>query len=371
MRWTRVRETLTADHSLQPIDRALHELSRVLLSTTTVDEVANQSPQAIANVLAPSIECRIDVFDGSPPTSFSEADSGQARLCIPLRSNERLLGAIIVEAPQDILEDELELDCDLISLVSELLSTAIEARMRTAREHTTLLKEAANLKLDAISMLSHEMRTPLASIKGYATALLLEDTDWDAETRNEFLQTIDEESDRLSRLIEGILESASIDANSLRIDLEPVLLPQIARGVVDRIAIQSDIHQFVVMFPPSFPIVEADAGRIEQVLTNLIDNAVKYSPEGGLIVVRGDVRSHEVVISVVDQGTGIEPEDLNKLFDRFFRASSGRRRVSGTGLGLPISSSIVRAHGGRIWAESTVGRGTTLSFTIPHPRAQR
>jgi signal transduction histidine kinase len=104
------------------------------------------------------------------------------------------------------------------------------------------------------------------------------------------------------------------------------------------------------------------------VLTNLLDNAVKYSPDGGAIVVRGEVADDEVLVSVVDQGIGIAPEHLNKLFERFFRASSDRRRdAGGTGLGLPIAEAIVRAHGGRIWAESTLGSGTTLAFTLPLP----
>lgn len=345
----------------------LEQFARMLLATTTVGEVVDRAPEALASVLGSGWAYRIELFDVPLAPPAGESDDSHDWLCVPLRHADRLFGAIVASNPTNASH----IDEDRLSTVADLLTTAIEARIRLAEEHAALLKEAANLKLDVISMLSHEMRTPLASIKGYATALLLEDADWDAPTRTEFLQTIDDESDRLTRLIEGILESASIDANSLRIDLEPVLLPHIARRVVERMAIQSDIHQFVVMFPPSFPVVEADAERIEQVLTNLIDNAVKYSPDGGLTVVRGEVRPDEVVVSVVDQGTGIAPEDLNKLFDRFFRASSGRRRVSGTGLGLPISNSIVRAHGGRIWAESKVGSGTTLAFTIPHPPAQR
>lgn len=343
---------------------SLHPLARALLATMTVEEVVAQAPEAIAAVLGRERSYRLVLFDVAGP----DPDSGSGSLCIPLRSENELLGAIVVTGD---VSDALLLDDALVFAVADLLATAIEARIRLTREHAALLTEASKLKLDAISMLSHEMRTPLASIKGYASALLLEDVDWDEATRTEFLQTIEDESDRMTRLIEGILESASIEANSMRIDLEPVLLPQIARRVVERMAIRTDIHRFVVMFPPSFPVVEADAGKVEQVLTNLIDNAVKYSPDGGLTVVRGDILPEEVVISVVDQGTGIEPEDLNKLFERFFRASSGRHRVSGTGLGLPISAAIVRAHGGRIWAESQVGRGTTLSFTIPYPRPQR
>jgi signal transduction histidine kinase len=242
-------------------------------------------------------------------------------------------------------------------------------RGRAEGEQARLLHEAAELKFDVVSMLSHEMRTPLASIKGYASTLLLEEVEWEPAAQREFIQAIEAEADHLSKLISDMLESAAIDAGELRLELEPVLVPQITKRVVDRIGIQTDAHRFVLLFAANFPAIEADGQRIEQVLTNLIDNAVKYSPDGGLVVVRGEQRAAEVVISVVDQGIGIAPEDLNKLFERFFRASPDRRRrIVGTGLGLPIAEAIVRAHGGRIWAESVVGSGTTLSFTLPHPR---
>ena len=112
--------------------------------------------------------------------------------------------------------------------------------------------------------------------------------------------------------------------------------------------------------------MDADPQRVTQVLRNLVDNAVKYSPDGGLVVVRGVARPDEVEISVADQGVGIAPEHLNRLFEKFFRVKSGLgRHVVGTGLGLPIARAIVETHGGRIWAESAVGQGTTLFFTIP------
>jgi signal transduction histidine kinase len=122
----------------------------------------------------------------------------------------------------------------------------------------------------------------------------------------------------------------------------------------------------MVDFPSPFPIVDADPQRITQVMRNLLDNAVKYSPSGGLVVVRGEVRETEVVLSVADQGEGIAPEHLVHLFEKFFRIKSGlRRHVVGTGLGLPIARTIVETHGGRIWAESQVDQGTTFYFTIP------
>jgi two-component system sensor histidine kinase VicK len=125
-------------------------------------------------------------------------------------------------------------------------------------------------------------------------------------------------------------------------------------------------HTFLVDFPVDFPIVDADPRWIKQVFRNVLDNAVKYSPEGGLIVIKGEVRPMDVMVSVADQGVGISPEDLGQLFDKYFRVRSvSTLHVSGTGLGLPIARAIVEAHGGRIWAESKVGEGTSISFLLP------
>jgi signal transduction histidine kinase len=210
------------------------------------------------------------------------------------------------------------------------------------------------------------MRTPLTSIKGYSTALLMEETSFDPETQQEFLQIIDEECDVLQDLIHDLLESSIIDAGLLRLEPQPVMLPRLAKSLTDDIANHSQKHRFLVDFPSRFPIVDADPQRIAQVLRNLLDNAVKYSPQGGLVVVRGEMREDEVVISVADQGVGIAPEHLNRLFEKFFRVDSGLgRHVVGSGLGLPIAQTIVESHGGRIWAESQVGQGTTLYFTLP------
>ncbi|MFB0546533.1 MAG: sensor histidine kinase, partial [Anaerolineae bacterium] len=211
-----------------------------------------------------------------------------------------------------------------------------------------------------------EMRTPLTSIKGYSTALLMEETTFSPETQQEFLQIIDEECDILQDLIHDLLESSIIDAGLLRLELQPVRLLHLARGVIDDIARRTQKHRFLVDFPEYFPIVDADPNRIEQVLRNLLDNAVKYSPRGGVVVVRGEVREDEVVISVADQGVGIAPEHLNRLFEKFFRVKTVLgRHVVGSGLGLPIARTIVESHGGRIWAESQVGQGSTFYFTLP------
>lgn len=144
------------------------------------------------------------------------------------------------------------------------------------------------------------------------------------------------------------------------------MLPRLTKNVTDDVARRSPNHRFLVDFPKEFPIVEADPDRVAQVLRNLLDNAVKYSPSGGLVVVRGEAREDEIVVSVADQGVGIAPEHPNRLFERFFRVKSGLgRHVVGSGLGLPIARTIVESHGGRIWAESQVGQGSTFYFTLP------
>jgi len=356
---------VTSESRAVDLHAGLLAISRALLAAGTVDDLLAIAPGVIVEQLRLNATCRIVLIDPVSLSANPPEIGGLNQVCVPMHHASRLIGGIVVDTGINSrpLSGEAQ---QALEQVADLLATAIVTRQRIEDTHQRLLDDAAELKLDIVSMLSHEMRTPLASIKGYATALLLEDVSWDSESRTEFLTAIDEESDRLARLISDILDAAAIEAGEIMISPEPILIPRIVKRVVDNMQIRSDIHRFIVIFPDEFPIIEADAERIEQVLTNLLDNAMKYSPDGGLIVVRGAVRSDEVVISVSDQGIGIAPEHLNKLFERFFRArSSAGPKVAGTGLGLPISDAIVRAFGGRIWAESTLGSGTTLSFTIP------
>jgi signal transduction histidine kinase len=210
------------------------------------------------------------------------------------------------------------------------------------------------------------MRTPLTSIKGYSTALLMEEASFGPEAQGEFLQIIDEECNILQDLIHDLLESSIIDAGLLRLEPQPIRAPQLAQEVARDMMRRTDRHRILVDFADDFPLVEADPLRVAQVFRNLLDNAVKYSPDGGLIVVRGETGDDEVILSVADQGVGLAPEHVNRLFEIGFRVKSGLiRHVTGSGLGLPICQTIVQSHGGRIWAESELGRGTTLYFTLP------
>jgi signal transduction histidine kinase len=290
----------------------------------------------------------------------------QSAICIPLFTGQKKVGVLMLEGRRQT-DGFLRGDIPWLEAVADLIALAIEnAYLREELQATKALEEANRLKSELISTLAHEMRTPLTSIKGYSTALLMEEASFDPGTEKEFLQIIDEECDVLQDLIHDLLESSIIDAGLLKLEHQPVMLLRLANSVVDDMSHRTRKHRFLVDFPDHFPIVDADPRRVEQVLRNLLDNAVKYSPQGGLVVVRGEVDEGEVVISVADQGVGIAPEHLNRLFEKFFRVESGLgRHVVGSGLGLPIARTIVESHGGRIWAESQVGEGSTLYFTLP------
>lgn len=296
---------------------------------------------------------------------LSEALSALGVPLLTVRSPIGVLVFLNLKQPGGFTSDDLF----FLQHVADLLSLAIEnARLREELHGSEALSEANRLKAELISTLAHEMRTPLTSIKGYSTALLMEEGSFGPETQREFLEIIDEECDTLQNLIHDILESSIIDAGLLKLEKQPVLLPRLIQGVVDDMARRAEGWRFVIDLPDRLPVVEADPERITQVLRNLLDNALKYSPGGGLIIVRAEARPEEVEVSVADQGVGIAPEHLHQLFEKFFRAKTGLiQHVVGSGLGLPICHAIVESHGGRIWAESVVRQGSTFYFTLPLP----
>jgi two-component system phosphate regulon sensor histidine kinase PhoR len=227
-------------------------------------------------------------------------------------------------------------------------------------------KELDRMKSQLLSIVSHELRTPLASIKGFATTLLRQDVDWDASTRREFLAIIDKESDRLSELIGNLLDMSRIEAGTLGVEPEPTDLSPIIFGTAAEFQMMTHEHQIEAHLPPSLPRVLADPRRTREVLRNLVENAVKYSPHGGAITISVQPGADRLQIDVADQGIGIEPQQLDAVFDRFYQVdSASTRKVGGAGLGLSICKAIVEAHHGDIWVESQPGVGSTFSFTLP------
>lgn len=286
----------------------------------------------------------------------------------PLQVGDHRYGVLVLETLHGPAEFSAS-DLPLVQTLADLIALAID-RERLEAEAIAIrdAQQADRLRSEVMATLSHELRTPLGSIKGYATALLLDEVTWPDEKRDEFLRLIDEECDNLQAMISDILDSSLIDVGQLVIEQQPVRLPHLAREVADDMQRRTDGHRLIVDFPANFPIVDADPRRIRQVLRNIVDNAIKYSPDGGLIIIRGEVEhdAQRVVVSISDQGVGISPEDLIPLFEKYFRVKAPTGyHVPGTGLGLPVARAIVEAHGGRIWAESKVGQGTTLHFSLP------
>jgi PAS domain S-box-containing protein len=227
-------------------------------------------------------------------------------------------------------------------------------------------KELDEMKSQLLSTVSHELRTPLASIKGFATTLLREDVEWEEETRREFLSIIDEESDRLTELIGNLLDMSRIEAGTLRVEPEPTDLGPIIQETAAAFQMMTRGHQIEVLLAPALPLVMADPRRARQILRNLVENAIKYSPQGGPITISASADASSVQTSVADQGIGIESPHTDSVFDRFYQVdSASTRRVGGSGLGLSICKAIVEAHNGTIWVESQSGSGSTFYFTFP------
>jgi signal transduction histidine kinase len=226
-------------------------------------------------------------------------------------------------------------------------------------------READELKATFISVISHELRTPVALIKGYVGTLRREDADWDRGVIQNSLAVIEEEADHLAKLIDDLLEASRLQSGSLALSVSDVDLARLASEQAERFKTQSEQHRFLVSFPPDFPIIPGDEQRLTQVISNLISNAVKYAREGGDIEISGRVRGDEVLVCVSDQGPGIAPEDRARIFERFYRSAEAAKSSPGAGLGLFLAKSVVEAHGGRIWVDQAVERGARICFSLP------
>lgn len=241
----------------------------------------------------------------------------------------------------------------------------------------TRFREEEEIKSTFTSIISHELKTPVALIKGYAQTLARPDATWDAETARQSLEVIEEEADRLEALINNLLDASRIQASGLRLDYGDVNMPRLAERVAQGYRLQTDDHQIELDFPADLPLVWGDEERLRQVLTNLVGNAIKYSPKGGVIRIGGWMDEKEslafvnkvqqrLVTYVADQGIGIPTQELPFIFERFYRVDSSlRRSTAGAGLGLYLSKAIVEAHGGQIWVRSESNKGTTFFMAIP------
>jgi signal transduction histidine kinase len=292
-------------------------------------------------------------------------ESLRSHLAVPIEVKSRVIGVLHIGTAEPRQYDQH--DEQRVATLARFAALWIDnVRLLQEAAQVEALRKVDKLKSELLSTVSHELRTPLALIKGYATSLLRPNVKWDDETTREFLQIIDEESDRLSGLIEDLLQMSEIEAGVLRVNKQPVRISRIAQRVVKKAKAQAGDHPLTVSIGHDVPETMGDPRRLEQVLHNLIVNAVKYSPEPTPIVVRVETHQDDVVVSVRDQGIGIAPEHVEHVFDRFYRVEGTLvRQTRGSGLGLPICRGLVEAHGGKIWVESEEGKGSTFYVAIP------
>lgn len=248
-------------------------------------------------------------------------------------------------------------------------SAALFMREQRAQAETEVLRKTDRLKSELIASVSHELRTPLHHIKGYASTLLRPRVQFEPATVQEYLRIITEESDKLERLIVDLLDTSRIETGALSLDIDSVQLDEIIRSVVQRWQ-GIEAHTFGLCIPESVPLVAADPYRIEQVLDNLLANAVTHTPSHTLTMVSIEVSREHLLVSVADQGPGIGAEHIPHLFDRFYQADPpAYRRRNGSGLGLYICKGIIEQHGGTIWVDLVPDVGTTFRFTLPRRRS--
>ena len=232
----------------------------------------------------------------------------------------------------------------------------------------TELHRLNELKTDFISMVSHELRTPLTSIKGFVKLVLVEDLGPLTAQQRECLQVADREADRLTHLINDLLDISRIDAGRIVFNWEEVDLTAVTARVLQTLHPQAADQQLhlVSAVPEALPLVRGDRQRIIQILTNLVGNAIKFTPPGGQVTISAAAAPGQVVVQVADTGEGIPAQAQTRIFDRFYQVENRRANArGGTGLGLPIAKQLVELHGGQIGLRSTPGEGTTFVFTLP------
>ncbi len=228
----------------------------------------------------------------------------------------------------------------------------------------TRYREAEEMKTGFISTISHELKTPIALIKGYASTLRRDDVQWEPEIIQESLQVIEDEADHLARMVDDLLVATKLQSGDVVLKKSEFDLIALVKDQINRFNPQLQDHEIVARFPANFPLIVADEGRVEQLISNLITNALKYA-KSGEICISGEVLGDFVQVCVTDQGKGFDPKDIPFVFDRFYRSDEDSKFTKGTGLGLYLAKAVVKAHQGQIWVDESYKQGARICFTLP------
>lgn len=345
---------------------ALYHLSQKV--SAAVDGAHSLRPIAETTqriVGADGVEIVLEAYDAHPATVEQVGTCvGAPARCVPIAANGQRWGELRLweTTPPEAAAETTTL---LMTTANHLALAIARSHAAAAALQTEALREADRLKSALLSSVSHDLRTPLAAIKGAASNLLDPGMAWDAATQRVFAETIVAEADRLNRVMRNMLEMSRLEAGTLRRQRTPYDIGDVIVPTVKQFRTGLDAHPVELDIAPDLPPVLMDAVQIELVLTNLLENAQKFAPVGTPISIQARQCGPEVCISVADRGSGIPPDALERIFDKFYRVAGPERGPSGTGLGLSICKGIVEAHGGRIWAENRQNGGTSISFTLP------
>ncbi len=299
---------------------------------------------------------------------------------VPLKLGQRVVGVLRLSMEDDPrrFSDEQSLGVDrdhanpqtafFWTFVDQTASLIERERLRQESLQVEVLQRTDALRAALLSSVSHDLRTPLSSIKAAASSLLQDDVQWDEEARSSFALSIVREADRLNRLVANLLDMSRIEGGALAPEKEWYPVDELVHDVLDRMQPMLQGREVHADLPADLPPVELDYLQIDQVLTNLIENAVRYTPVGSPIDIAVRRVEHAVEISVADRGPGIPAADRERVFDKFYRVMETQTRTSrttGSGLGLAVCKGLVEAHGGHIWVESREGGGAIFRFTLP------
>ncbi len=343
----------------------LYELSIALAGNQDEQEVMHTLAVQMASAFTADL---VELSMSGPPTRNvrapeKEMEPGRpADIVMPIEAVSGVMGQIrLWREARPIEADERRL---LQTFASQGALALERTALAQAETRARLLEESDQLKSALLSSVSHELRSPLATIKAAASSLHRGEVRWDSPARSELLAAIDEEADHLNILVGNLLDMSRIESGALKPERNWNVLAEIVESVKARMRRPLESHRLAVEIPESLPLVPVDFVQMEQVFTNLISNSIKYAPAGTLIRIRAEARDRmEVQVEVSNQGPHVPEEHLDRIFDKFYRITAADR-VTGTGLGLSICKGIIEAHGGRIWA-SNLPDGFAFLFTLP------